>query len=328
LGLRSQESIFMTVPNTTADIVFLIGSPRSGTTLIGDILDLHPQISNWYEPYFVFDYFFRDRPDDRRTAADATDRVVHYLRHEMACYQRNRGVCIVTEKSPRNSLKIPFLRKVFPQARFIHILRDGRDVTLSIRVEWERWATALRDQRTAILERLQMFHIYLEHQPLLRHKLAAARFQIGSLTNLFRQPLKLAQSARRWKGYAGWGPQFPGWEDAITSMSLLEFNALQWEKCVSTILDDRDLIPDDFFMEIRYETFLQTPHENMARMFEFMGVDYPTGFADRMPRLKAGNFNKWRNQFSIEEKTAIAPIVTPLLLQLGYETDHDWYRLT
>ena len=40
------------------------------------------------------------------------------------------------DKSPRNSLKIPFVRKIFPEAKFIHIVRDGRDTSLSINKEW------------------------------------------------------------------------------------------------------------------------------------------------------------------------------------------------
>lgn len=320
----------MTGSDRTADdvntaIVFIVGSPRSGTTLFGDVLDLHPQIVNWYEPYFVFDRYFRDHPDDRRTADDAQPHVARYLQREMAFYQRHRGGRIITEKSPRNSLKIPFLRAVFPQARFIHILRDGRDVTLSIRAEWERRAAALRDQRAALPERWRTFRAYLAHQPLLRHKLAAARFQIGSLTNLFGQPQRLAQTTRRWRGHSGWGPQFPGWYDAFTSVSQLEFNAMQWAQCVGTILDDRHLIPDDLFLEIRYETFLQAPQDTLARVFDFIDVDYPPDFDARMPTLNATNFNKWRTRFSADEQAAIAPIVTPLLRQLGYETDDDWH---
>jgi hypothetical protein len=38
----------------------------------------------------------------------------------------------VVEKCPRNALRIPFLRAVFPQARLIHIIRDGRDAACSL----------------------------------------------------------------------------------------------------------------------------------------------------------------------------------------------------
>jgi hypothetical protein len=39
---------------------------------------------------------------------------------------------MVVEKSPRNALRIPFLRAVFPEARFVVIVRDGRDVACSL----------------------------------------------------------------------------------------------------------------------------------------------------------------------------------------------------
>ena len=52
--------------------VFIVGSPRSGTTILGELLDRHQHISQWYEPYFVWDHFFRTAPDDERTEAEAT----------------------------------------------------------------------------------------------------------------------------------------------------------------------------------------------------------------------------------------------------------------
>jgi hypothetical protein len=46
-------------PAKNGSFVFIVGSPRSGTTIFGELLDKHPQLSQWYEPYFVWDRFFR-----------------------------------------------------------------------------------------------------------------------------------------------------------------------------------------------------------------------------------------------------------------------------
>jgi hypothetical protein len=45
-------------------------------------------------------------------------------------HERKRIVYV--EKSPRNSLRIPYIHAVLPRAKFIHIVRDGRDVTCSM----------------------------------------------------------------------------------------------------------------------------------------------------------------------------------------------------
>ena len=116
--------------------IFIVGSPRSGTTILGEVLNLHREINQWHEPYFIWDKFFRLAPDDQRTAEDATQEVIKYVTRQCNRYHRKTRFCFLVDKSPRNSLKIPFVRKIFPEARFIHIVRDGRDTALSINNEW------------------------------------------------------------------------------------------------------------------------------------------------------------------------------------------------
>ena len=117
---------------------FIVGSGRSGTTLLGDILDLHSLICCWYEPYFILDRYFRNAPNDRRVAREANENVKRHIKRAFDYYRYKRKCHTVVDKSPRNSLKIPFLLEIFPKARFIHMVRDGRDVTLSISKEWQK----------------------------------------------------------------------------------------------------------------------------------------------------------------------------------------------
>ena len=104
---------------------------------MGEILDKHGQVSQWYEPYFVWDHYFRTVSHDERTAEDAVVKVNYQIYTDFCNYKRKKECLVLIDKSPRNSLKIPFILKIFPEARFIHLLRDGRDVTLSIRKEWK-----------------------------------------------------------------------------------------------------------------------------------------------------------------------------------------------
>ena len=110
--------------------MFIVGSPRSGTTLLGEILDLHPDIAQWYEPYFVWRKFFRDAVHDERSASEATPGIKQYIHKSFVEYRRKIKHAIVVDKSPGNSLTIPFILEIFPNAHFIHILRDGRDVSM------------------------------------------------------------------------------------------------------------------------------------------------------------------------------------------------------
>jgi len=302
---------------------FIVGSPRSGTTLLGDILDLHPQIGRWYEPYFVLDRYFRNSPNDCRTASDVTDEIKRYIVSAFDYYRRKRGCDICVDKSPRNSLKIPFLREIFPDARFIHLLRDGRDTTLSINREWQKREEILRS-RKHVLQAMRTIKNFLVRQPLLVHKVAALHFEVESFSSTFRGHSLLHRL--RWNGRIGWGPRFAGWQAIIDQVSTLEFNALQWVKCVEAVLAESQHIEKDQFLEIRYEDFLQQPREMLESVLDFLKVPFPEDFMSRLPTLKRTNYGKWKQDFSDEEKSRIGPILNPLLVQLGYTGGDSWYK--
>jgi len=120
-------------PDTGAPI-FVIGSPRSGTTVFAETLGKHPRLYNYAEAGKVWDPKNYDNPqaDHHWTAEDLTASDARRLRHRFA-YRRwlNRGKTLVN-KQPRNSVRIDYIRAIFPQARFIHIIRDGRSVVSSI----------------------------------------------------------------------------------------------------------------------------------------------------------------------------------------------------
>jgi len=302
---------------------FIVGSGRSGTTLLGDILDLHPSICCWYEPYFILDRYFRSAPNDCRVAKEANDNVKRHIKKAFDHYRHRRKCQTVVDKSPRNSLKIPFLLEIFPKAKFIHMVRDGRDVTLSIYKEWQKRQEILQNRN--FFQALQRIRKFLARQPLLEHKFAAIMFEMGDFKNLFRRNL-VFQRYKRWEGRIGWGPRFEGWQTVIDRVSTLEFSALQWAKCLEAIVTARIKIESDRFLEIRYEDFLKQPKKILKGIFEFLAVPFPSGFMDLMPPLKVSNYDKWRHAFSAQQKERMGPILQPLLLQFGYAKGSSWYQ--
>ena len=80
----------MADPVKKGSFVFIVGSPRSGTTIFDELLDKHPQLSQWYEPYFVWDRHFRRAPHDERTAEDAPARVKKQISRDFNRYRKNK----------------------------------------------------------------------------------------------------------------------------------------------------------------------------------------------------------------------------------------------
>jgi len=109
--------------------VFLVGAPRSGTTFLGSCLAALPEISYHFEPVATkaaARYVFEGRWDDARAG--------RFYRRVFGWLMRIHldGDLIFAEKTPRNTFLVPFLHQCFPDARFIHIIRDGRDAALSL----------------------------------------------------------------------------------------------------------------------------------------------------------------------------------------------------
>ncbi|HEY2585548.1 MAG TPA: sulfotransferase [Tepidisphaeraceae bacterium] len=115
-------------------MAFIVGCARSGTSILGELIAAHPSVKYVFEATKVWESIGR-RPDGshRLTAADTSWGVRRRIRRQFArCHGHCEPGGVVIEKCPRNALRIPFLHRMFAHARFIHIIRDGRDVACSL----------------------------------------------------------------------------------------------------------------------------------------------------------------------------------------------------
>lgn len=141
--------------------IFLVGCPRSGTTLLQSLLAAHPAIASFRESKF-FHYILPEYEPRRRTfglvSRQLRVRLERYFRDEldrpemlkrlpriifMGYYTRKfieimyfmtqeQGKSIFLEKTPDHIYKIELIEKLVPRVRFIHILRSGVDVVASL----------------------------------------------------------------------------------------------------------------------------------------------------------------------------------------------------
>src|ERR687893_1347056 len=216
--------------------VFIVGCPRSGTTLLQRIVDAHPHIAIIHQSRFI-PYFFEGRrgltPEglvttklvDRlleargvknlQTSRELLESLVEagepvsystFVTGVFDLYGQGQGKGLVGDKTPGYVRSIPTLHALWPHARFVHLVRDGRNVCLAI-LNWRKADHAL------------------------------GRFST-------------------------WG------EDQVTTA------ALWWEWHVRLGREDGGSLAPNLYHEVRYEELVSVPEETCAALCDFLGLPY------------------------------------------------------
>jgi len=163
----NQDMDVKLVMPTAYPMPFIVGSPRSGTTLLRLMLDAHPQLAIPPETGFVPElarlrgtgtdlraaFFARITRDqglegswtdfalsaaDLRAELDAIEPfdIAAGLRAFYRLYAARFGKPRYGEKTPLYGRHLRLIAGLLPEARFIHLIRDGRDAAVSLRRQW------------------------------------------------------------------------------------------------------------------------------------------------------------------------------------------------
>ncbi len=121
------------MPSDRLSPVFIVGFPRSGTTLLDTLLMGHPDVSVMEElpPLRIAEEMIGDL--DRLTSLDpgSMERARERYYTEVAARSDWRPGRLLVDKLPMNMNKVPLIHRLFPDARFILALRHPCDVVLS-----------------------------------------------------------------------------------------------------------------------------------------------------------------------------------------------------
>lgn len=277
--------------------VFIIGAARSGTSMLGDILSRHPDLAYWLEPKYVWRYANPRSPTDARDASEATPHVAAYIRGRMARFTARQGHRRCLEKTPSNTLRVAFMHRIFPDALFLHMVRDGRDVAFSAAKKWSS-----PPHKAGLWRRLRDFQIPLRDAP--------------AYTADFLRDV-VGRQLRPRRGYI-WGPHVPDLRAIAKSHSLLVTCGIQWRESVESALGALAEVPAEQQLRVRFEDLVADPGPATSRMLEFAGLepsDDVVDFAAGYVRPEIGG--KWRDRPSsqIEE---LVPHLRETLERLGY----------
>lgn len=213
-------------PDARHSPVFIVGFPRSGTTLLEQMLDAHPGLQSMDEnPFFNRLADTLRRHDSRILASldvlrqyDVDELRKQYLTMVTSKVKRDWNAQLV-DKNPLNMLWLPFIHRLFPNARYILAIRHPCDVLLSCYMQNFRSSILLT--ASASLERLARAYVavmecWLHHVDVFKPNVMVSRYedlvadpvqQAGRIASFLElddpSPMLAFDKHAREKGYIG-----------------------------------------------------------------------------------------------------------------------------
>jgi hypothetical protein len=234
--------------------IFIIGCGRSGTTILGRSLAIHPDIAYlneprkmWFAAYPQTDIWSYLAPKRKgRLFLDESDinkQSTGILKTLFAQAINQQGGILLCEKLPENCFRIKFLRALFPNACFLHIIRNGIDVAHSIQKN-PNWYGMNDYKWQALKEYAQTQHNYRKLLPYCH--------------------------------------------------SNFERGLLEWRMSVEVVQETLKKIPDSDYLKIYYESFIKNPFNVMESIQHFSNLSNSsdlTQFIQKNIKHKISQFN-------------------------------------
>lgn len=316
----------------SAPVFFLVGRAKSGTSWLMRILNAHPEILCKGEGRFFGRDFKREdlREEENGRIQPAslyrTFLEADYLRAwiERSVWTRGDDVeehvtnltrlathYFLTQKLAGGSAKIvgdktPFLSadilkeigEIYPETRVIHIIRDGRDVAVSL--NYHRW------NHTGIYR--------LDPEEIKKREAKNLGGSDGSGESLFTEKM-LRSMAAGWKAQIGKARQ--------DGQALLgsNYTEVKYEDLLTSPEEEVKRLLK--FLEVGAED--QTVRECVSSAsFESWTNGRQRGQEDPSSFFRKGVAGDWRNFFTEKDRDIFKEEAGDLLVELGYEEDNDW----
>jgi hypothetical protein len=276
----------------SADPVFVVGCSRSGTTVTYETIAASPHLLSFgHEIPEFWDGLWG--PQHQRWASEAADAAAARPEHRRAAQRyffQRLGPGRVLDKTCINVMRVPYLHRLFPEARFVYIHRDGRDNVSSLMDGW------LHDGHFALSKVLGPF------------------------------PCEVGIDGGHFNDWSFFLP--PGWRD-YNDAPLEEVCAYQWSTANRLALEASRQVPPEQWTQLRYEDIFDRPLAMFREVFERLQIPFddeirrrcatldarPTSIVGGAPRK-----HKWKEHHAARIER-ILPMIRPVMADLGYDVD-------
>lgn len=277
--------------------VIVLGAARSGTKFLRNTLAASTAFATVpYDVNFIWRTGNENHPDDALPPELCTEAVARDVREGVyRCARISGGHGRLLEKTVSNTLRLEFVSRVFPDADYIHLIRDGRGVVESSVRQWRaptNWQYLFRKARKF------PFRNY--------------RYALWYVGNHLRYRSQASDTARIW------GVRYKGIEQDLSARTLAEICALQWRESVNAVREAVRRLPGIRIYEIRYEALLSSP-DALNDLVSWLGCPDSSRIAGRYRETVAsGPARPWDRALSAAEAKAVMSIIGPLQRELGY----------
>jgi hypothetical protein len=179
------------------------------------------------------------------------------------------------EKTPKNTLRIPMMSRLFPDALFVWLRRSAANNIDSLITGW--YATD-------------------KIGPISRERYARAGYPVT-------HRLKLADYRGKWWKFA----LVPGWQN-LKGKTIADVAAWQYYQCNSYVLKDLPSTDSRRVFSVQYEDFVRTPAEVLGQICEWADLA-PSGivrtFANDLPRVNEAIPNAFRSSDGLRHAGAV-----------------------
>lgn len=278
----------------------VIGAARSGTKFLQSILAASSHCAAIsYDLNHVWRIGQSNCPHDSLRAEACTDATMRRIRHELNRLGKLAGgrsdAEVLVEKTVSNALRVLLVDRVLPDAKFVHLVRDGRDVVPSALRCWNA-----RPHLRYLGAKLRTFSS------------ASAPYAASFGWNWLR-----GQMSGR-PGVRVWGPRYPGIAQDVRCTPLHVVCARQWKACVASASEAFEQLPTDRVHTLRYEDLASGDGtvESLCRYAELSDVDRVlSAYQTTVDRRRGGD---WRSQMSSSQRDDVVAEIGPTLKDWGY----------
>jgi hypothetical protein len=281
--------------------VIIIGAPRSGTNMLRNAICSMSGFGTWPcdEINYMWRYGNRSYPSDEIPLSLLHPASIRYIRGQFLKIKKYTQCKNIVEKTCANSLRVPYVDGILPNAKIIFLYRDGRDVVSSAIKKWNSPSNL-----SYMIAKLR----FVPNRDML--------FYVNSYILNRLKGFSLNDKRRVFL----WGPRFHKMNEIANSMGLPAVCAAQWSRCVLLAKSAIQKMDKERICEIKYENFVSRPESEFLRLADFLGAAPSQNDIDKtIKAISSESVGSGRAALGFEKINGLKEFLKPALESCGYE---------